>query len=242
MNKIIIFLTIGYLFNFSFGYSNNVCKLNTKQGLIDLSPLTLPNGGYFSGSFIDYPPKSFSLFFNICGYTQRCNSLGSNNYLTNAQSCAFYPQDGTAPPMGYTDKSEITQISNGVSLSYYGGKNGTTQLDIYCDPSAKTLNIYDCIRINTYVPLYQCSMYSMHACPINPTTTSTPTSTPTPTLSSTPTPTLSSTPTPEGLKHKCIINNEGLSFTSNSSITCNYKKNSQKILCNSIGVECEFVF
>ncbi|KAN0007266.1 hypothetical protein ACTFIU_000465 [Dictyostelium citrinum] len=204
MNKIITFLSFIYFINFSFGYSNNVCTLNTNKGLIDLSPLTLPNGGYFSGSFFDYTPKSFSLLFNICGYTTRCNSLGSNNNQTNAQSCAFYPQDGTAPPMGYIDKSEISEISNGVSLRYYGGKNGTTQLDIYCDQSVKTLNIYDCIRINTQVPLYQCSMKSMYACPIPPTPTSTPSSTPsttpcsTPSTNPTPTPftTPSTTPTP----------------------------------------------
>ncbi|KAM9962304.1 hypothetical protein ACTFIR_005210 [Dictyostelium discoideum] len=164
MNKIIIFLTFSYLLNFSFGYSNNVCQLNTAQGLIDLSPLTLPNGGYYAGSFFDYPPKSFSLLFNICGYTTRCNSLGGNNHLTNAQSCAFYPQDGTAPPKGFIDSMEISQIPNGVSLSYYGGNTGVTQLDIYCDSSAKSLNIYDCIRINSVVPVYKCSMYSMYAC------------------------------------------------------------------------------
>ncbi|EAL73514.1 hypothetical protein DDB_G0268122 [Dictyostelium discoideum AX4] len=165
MNKIIIFLTFSYLLNFSFGYSNHVCQLNTAQGLIDLSPLTLPYGGYYAGSFFDYPPKSFSLLFNICGYAKKCNSLGGNNFFTNAQSCAFYPQDGTAPPMGYTDKSEITQISNGVSLSYYGSNTGVTQLDILCDPSSKSLNIYDCIRINSVVPVFKCSMYSMYACP-----------------------------------------------------------------------------
>ncbi|KAN0034623.1 hypothetical protein ACTFIV_001154 [Dictyostelium citrinum] len=225
---------------FSFGYSNNVCTLNTYKGLIDLSPLTLPNGGYFSGS----------LLFNICGFTTRCNSLGSNNYQTNAQSCAFYPQDGTAPPMGYINQSEISEISNGVSLRYYGGKNGTTQLDIYCDPSAKTLNIYDCIRINTQVPLYKCSMNSMYACPIPPTPTpsSTPTSTPSTTPTSTPstTPCPTPTPTPSTIptygKQKCIFNDQGLTFTTSSTITCNYIKISQKLLCNSKDLECEYDF
>ncbi|KAM9991458.1 hypothetical protein ACTFIZ_004878 [Dictyostelium cf. discoideum] len=166
MNKIITFLTLSYLINLSFGYSFNVCHVDTNQGLIDLSPLKLPNGGYYAGSFFDYPPKSFSLLFNICGSTTRCNTLGSNNYYTNAQSCAFYQNDGTAPPMGYIDQSEITQIPNGVSLSYHGAQNGITQLDIYCDPTAKSLNIYDCIRINSVVPVFKCSMYSMYACPI----------------------------------------------------------------------------
>ncbi|EAL73513.1 hypothetical protein DDB_G0268120 [Dictyostelium discoideum AX4] len=90
--------------------------------------------------------------------------------------------------MTYIEKSEITQISNGVSLSYNGSKNGTVKLDFYCEPSA-ILNTNHCIRINSLVPIYKCSMSSMYACPIN--------STPTPTLTPTPTP----TPSPTSPKH-----------------------------------------
>ncbi|KAM9991457.1 hypothetical protein ACTFIZ_004877 [Dictyostelium cf. discoideum] len=201
-----IIFTFLYFVNNSFGYVNNVCQIETDGGLIDLSPLTLPHGGYYAGSFFDYAPKSFSLLFNICGYTTRCNDLGSNTKNTNAESCAFYQNDGSAPPMGYIDKSELIEIKNGVSLSYGGGKNGTTQLIIYCDPHATSLNIYDCIRINTAVPLYKCSMFSMYACPIlspssSPTPTitppsPTPTITPSPTPTITPTPNITNTPTP----------------------------------------------
>ncbi|KAM9962303.1 hypothetical protein ACTFIR_005209 [Dictyostelium discoideum] len=191
----IIVITFFYFVNNSFGYDNNVCKIETDGGLIDLSPLTLPNGGYYAGSFFDYPPKSFSLLFNICGFAKRCNSLGNNTENTNAESCAFYQNDDTAPPMGYIDKSELFEIKNGVSLSYYGGKNGTAQFRIYCDPHATSLNIYDCIRINKIVPLYKCSMFSMYACPIiSP--TSSPTTTPSPTITPSTTPTTTPTTTP----------------------------------------------
>ncbi|KAK5576411.1 hypothetical protein RB653_007554 [Dictyostelium firmibasis] len=136
----------------------------TSQGIIDLSPLTL-NYGYYSGVFFEGKPNSFSLLFNICGNSKKCSSLGGNNKNIYVQSCAFYPDIGTAPPMGYISQSRLIKISGGVSLSYYGGSFGTAQLDIYCDPSAKTVNIFDCTKINSKVQLFKCSMNSMYACP-----------------------------------------------------------------------------
>ncbi|KAN0007263.1 hypothetical protein ACTFIU_000462 [Dictyostelium citrinum] len=201
MKLFFIFLIIIITFiTYTFGeYGYNICKLNTKEGLIDLSPLTLPEGGYYTGLFFDYQPKSFGLLFNICGYATVCNGLGDNNQNTNAQSCTFYPYEGSAQPIGYISQSDLSIIEKNVPpyncLSqtdlpnenpskssieepiYYGGASLTyyvegfiTQFDIYCNPHATSLDICNCIRINNgnNPTIHRCSMYSMYACPIQP--------------------------------------------------------------------------
>ncbi|KAN0034622.1 hypothetical protein ACTFIV_001153 [Dictyostelium citrinum] len=164
MKQVLIILNIIILCNYSFGYRDNICQLNTNEGLIDLSPLTLSHG-FYSGVFFIDKPNSFFLLFNICGNVNHCSKLNSFT-IPSPQSCAFYPSAGTPPrSIGSISKSQIIKIEGGVSLRYFGGIDGTTQLDIFCDPSSKTVNIFDCIRVNTKVPLFKCSIYSMHACP-----------------------------------------------------------------------------
>jgi len=150
---------------------NSNCILSTVYNayVYNLSPLILPNGGYYNASFKISSTDSFNLLFSVCGnqvdVCKHLNQLSGNS--SSYQSCQVYNnqyaiQTGVPSQLSYITGSGSTSLTYSTSNGYQS-INRQNKIIISCNSSTE-FNIVS-TNFQNATNTYQVNVDSKYGCP-----------------------------------------------------------------------------
>ncbi|EFA79382.1 hypothetical protein PPL_07800 [Heterostelium album PN500] len=145
--------------------SSSDCYYQTKDGnFFDFTGLIKYGNDNFVSKYQDY-----TVYFNLCGVSQKCNSLESR---TDSQACKITADGTKVYSLGLNTKAEVSPIADGLSLKYTGavdasscgaGKARIVTYNFLCDMTGIGFVVGDLVGTSTCQ--YEITIKSSYACP-----------------------------------------------------------------------------